>query len=130
MALTVLRSTGQIFCRMSLFGDLMFSCLDWSLGCLRGKVLCVCVYVCVYTRTLSHVQLHIPMDCSPPGSSVHRIFQARILELTIFYSRESSWTKDQTRVSCISCIDRRIFFFTTESPGKPMKYHINHILRV
>ena len=33
--------------------------------------------------TLSHfscVQLCDPMDCSPPGSSVHRIFQARILE--------------------------------------------------
>ena len=30
-----------------------------------------------------------PMDCSPPGSSVHRIFQARILEwLFIFYSKD------------------------------------------
>ena len=24
--------------------------------------------------------LHDPMDCSPPGSSIHRIFQARVLE--------------------------------------------------
>ena len=30
---------------------------------------------------LSHVQLFVtPLDCSPPGSSVHGIFQARILE--------------------------------------------------
>ena len=28
----------------------------------------------------SHVQLCGPIDCSPPGSSVHRIFPARILE--------------------------------------------------
>ena len=32
-----------------------------------------------------------PMDCSPPGSSVHGIFQVRILEwVAIFYSRGSS----------------------------------------
>ena len=32
-----------------------------------------------------------PMDCSPPGSSVHGIFQARILEwVAVSYSRESS----------------------------------------
>ena len=43
----------------------------------------------------------IPMDCSPPGSSVHGIFQARILEwVVIFYSRVSSWPRNQTCVSC------------------------------
>ena len=50
-----------------------------------------------------------PNDCSPPGSSVHGIFQARILEwVAIFYSRGSSWPRDQTRVSGISCIGRRV----------------------
>ena len=42
-----------------------------------------------------------PMDCSPPGSSVHEIFQARILEwVAISFSRGSSQPRDQTRVSC------------------------------
>ena len=37
------------------------------------------------------------MDCSPPGSSVHGILQARILEwVTISFFRESSQSKDQT----------------------------------
>ena len=41
-----------------------------------------------------------PMDCSPPGSSVHGILQARILEwVAIPFSRGSSWPKDQTWVS-------------------------------
>ena len=41
-----------------------------------------------------------PMDCSPPGSSVHGIFQARILEwVAISFSRVSSQPRDQTRVS-------------------------------
>ena len=43
-----------------------------------------------------------PMDCSLPGSSVHGIFQAIVLEwIAISFSRGSSQPKDQTRVSCI-----------------------------
>ena len=42
-----------------------------------------------------------PMDCSLPGSSVHGIFQARILEwVAISFSRESSWSKDWTCIFC------------------------------
>ena len=38
-----------------------------------------------------------PMDCGPPGSSVHGILQTRVLEwLAIPSSRESSWPRDQT----------------------------------
>ena len=41
------------------------------------------------------------MDCSQPGSSVHGILQARILEwVAIPFSRGSSWPRDRTRVSC------------------------------
>ena len=42
------------------------------------------------------------MDCSPFGSSVHEIFQVRILEqVTMLSSRASSWPRDQTCVSYI-----------------------------
>ena len=52
---------------------------------------------------LSHVQLFFDLvDCSPPGSSVHGILQARKLEwVAISFSRGSSWARDQTHVSCI-----------------------------
>ena len=45
-----------------------------------------------------------PMDCGPPGFSVHGIFQARILEwvATSFY-RGSSWLRDQT-LSLLNCM--------------------------
>ena len=57
------------------------------------------------------------MDCSLPGSSVHSVFQARILEwVTIPFSRGSSQPRDQTCFSCTSCIAGR--FFTNEPPGK------------
>ena len=46
-----------------------------------------------------------PINCSLPGSSVHEIFQARILEWdAISYSRESSLPRDQTCVSYIFCL--------------------------
>ena len=43
------------------------------------------------------------MDCSPPGSSVHGILQARVLEqIAISFSRGSSQLRDQTQVSRIA----------------------------
>ena len=44
-----------------------------------------------------------PVDCSPLSSSVHGIFQARILEwVAISFSRGPSWSRDRTQVSCIA----------------------------
>ena len=41
-----------------------------------------------------------PMDCNLPGSSIHGIFQARILDcIAISFSRGFSQPRDQTRVS-------------------------------
>ena len=60
---------------------------------------CVCMCVC----TQLCVTLCDPMDYSPPGSSVHGIFQARILEwVAIFFSRGSSLPRDWTCVSLMS----------------------------
>ena len=44
-----------------------------------------------------------PMDCNLPGSSIHEIFRARVLEwVAISFSRGSSWPRDQTWVSHIA----------------------------
>ena len=56
---------------------------------------------CVHAKLL---QLYLtpcdPMDCSPPGSSIHGILQARILEwVAMPSSRGSSWPRDQTHIS-------------------------------
>ena len=48
---------------------------------------------------------------APPGSSVHGILQARILELiTISFSRVSSWPMDRTLVTYVSCIGRQVLY--------------------
>ena len=73
------------------------------------------VHLCIHAKSLqSCLILCNPVDCSPPGFSVHGIFQARILKwVAISYYRGSSQPRDQTSVSCIAG-----GFFTTESSGK------------
>ena len=97
---------------------------------LRGKELLVlwqdchvpsgtCVGICVRERSVTQ-PCPTPcntMECSPPDSSVHGIFQARTLEwVAISFSRGSSQPRDQT---CISCIGRWILYHcvTWEPPG-------------
>ena len=49
--------------------------------------------------TQSSLSLCDPMDCSPPGSSVLGLLQARVLEwVAISFSRGSSWPRDWTQV--------------------------------
>ena len=74
----------------------------WELFCM-----CVCVLVAQSCLTLCD-----PMDCSPPGSSVHGILQARILEwVAILFSRNSSQHRGRTHVFCT---------------GRWILYHMSH----
>ena len=68
------------------------------------------LHVCVHAKSLqSCPTLCDPMDCSPPGSSVHGIFQARILEWVAIPSSRGSRLRNQTSLSYVSCIVRRVF---------------------
>ena len=63
-------------------------------------IMCVCAQ--------SYPTLCDPLDCSPPGFSVHGISQARILEqVAISSSRGSFWPRDRT---CSCCIGRWILY--------------------
>ena len=66
--------------------------------------LSVCVYDWLYPSLCN------PMDCRPPGSSVHGIFQARILARVAISFLRSSRPRDWTHVSCISCNGRRVLY--------------------
>ena len=60
----------------------------------------VCVGVCVHVLTQLYPTLCDPMKCGQPGSSVHGISQARILEwVAVSYSRGTFQPRDQTRIS-------------------------------
>ena len=75
--------------------------------------------------TLCHsvVSLWDPMNCSPPGSPVYGIFQARLLErVATSYSMRSFQPRAWTHISCIDG------FFTTELPGKSLvHYNCNYL---
>ena len=68
--------------------------------------MCVCAKLSQLCPTLCN-----PMNCSPPGSSVHGILQTRILEwVSISFSKGSSQPRDQTCVSYVSCIGRQVLY--------------------
>ena len=80
-----------------------FFLLLWQKCCFEFSVIKSCPTLCD------------PMDYRPPGSSVHVILQARIVEwVAISFSRGSSWLRGWTHVSCIA---RE--FFTTEPLWSP-----------
>ena len=108
----------------------LFPKRKWVLNINRivfGKIastMCVCVCVSIVEYLLNKISYdfliyslfnHVcsvaqscltlcdPMDGSLPGSSVHGLFQARILEwVAISFCRGSSWPRGQTWVSCIN----------------------------
>ena len=71
------------------------------------------------------------MDCSPPGSSVHGILQARILQQAVIsYSRGSSQLRHQTHISCIFCVGRQTLYHQHHlgSPIPSSSVHNNNSL--
>ena len=79
-----------------------------------GRKQCSWMYAKSFYVLVHHAQSCLtvcnPMDCSPPGSSVHGNFQARILDcVAILFSRGSSRPRDQNCVSCVSCIAGKFF---------------------
>ena len=68
------------------------------------------------------------VDCIPPGSSVHGILQARILEwVAMPSSRGSSQPRGQTCVSCFSCIGRQVLYHQRHL-GSPIIKYILYII--
>ena len=75
-----------------------------------GKISICCVHAYIVAQLC--LTLCNPMDCSLPGSSVHGIFQARVLKwVAISFSRRSSQPRDWTQVSCI--VGRRFTIWAT-----------------
>ena len=80
--------------------------IDLKVAWLRGNdvthILRTLVMCCVVSCSVVSDPCN-PIDCSPPGSSVHGIFQARIVEWVAFpFSRRSSQHMDQTQISHIA----------------------------
>ena len=81
-------------------------------------------HVCMCAKSLqSYLILCDPVDCSPPGSSVHGILQGRILEwVAMTSSKESSQPRDRTRVSLLHW---QAGSLPLSPPGKPIMWYTN-----
>ena len=94
-----------------------------------GHLSCgVTLHVCSVTQWCP--TLWAPMDCSMPGSCVHRILQARILQwVAISSSTGSSRSRDQTHMSCISCTGRRILYnWATWEAGYNINFNCSQLI--
>ena len=87
--------------------------------------MCVCVCVCVCMLVAqSCLTLCNSMNRSPPGSSVHRILQARILECAAMpSSKESSQPRNQASISCIAG-----WFFTHWATWEALMLSLNKFM--
>ena len=124
----------------------LYLCLFW---CLIYKVIVIIflnsVYLCKYTVLLFLFLTYFtpyvcvcclvmsnslqPMDCSLPGSSIHGILQARILEwVAISFSRGSSQPRNKTQVFCIA--GRCFTLWATGKATIPSKLGIRWYQRV
>ena len=106
----------------SVFWPLLLSCIN-SVFIKSSAVL---DFVRVHAKSLKSCQTFCnpmdcnPMDCSPPGSSVHGILQARLLEWVIMpSSRGSTWSRDWTRVS-LCLLHWQVGSLPLAPPGKPI----------
>ena len=114
---------------------LMCICMSLScLFCFTASPVCCPSLVSTVKESESEVAqscptLCNPMDCSLPGSSVHGIFQAIVLEwIAISFSRGSSWPRDWTRVSRI--VDRCFTIWATREVCTIMFYFHGWVVRL
>ena len=92
---------------------------DWPifLRCVSAHYYQMVQIVDMCEAAQSCLTLCIPLHCSPPGSSVHGVFQARLLEWAAMPSSKGSsrprdWPKDRTQVSPVSCTGRKVIYLS------------------
>ena len=109
-------------------------CRPWDSPGKNTGVGCHFLLQCMKVKSESEVAqscptLHDPMDCSPPGSSIHGIFQARVLEWgaiaftlkshthTYIHNASSLW-EERVRVGSDFCLTRRHGSFSHQCKPK------------
>ena len=108
-----------------------FKTLNYTVGVTTYEVtwLILRLRLCMSAKLLqSCLTLCDPMDCSPPGSSVHGILQARILEwVAMPSSRGSSQSRNWTSISCVSYIGRQVLYCECHLGRVRVKYGFREI---
>ena len=94
----------------------------------KNKFSTKCMSSCINTLSVclsaqSCLTLYTPMNYSLPGSSVHGILQARILEgIVDSSSKQSPQSRDRSHVSYVSCIGRQNLYHTGGQSAKSQSH--------
>ena len=68
--------------------------------------------MCLHAKLFqSRLTLCNPMDCSPPGSLVHGILQAKVLEWVAMPSSRGIFPTQAWKLHLVSCIDRQALYY-------------------
>ena len=103
----------------SFFGKIFIGILLNARKC--SRLLCVCA-----KSLQSFLTLCDPTDYSPPGSSVHGILQAKILErVAVPFSGGSSQPCNRICISYVSWIDRQILYYRRHLGSPKLLWNIN-----
>ena len=130
-SLGIIRANSNQIFLFGLYSKAGWPCPGPTITGLYVKARVVCLSFSLFKVAQSCPTLCDPVDCSPPGSSIHGILQASILEWdAISFSRGSSQLRDRTQVSHTAgrhfnlCATREAPFFSTsllfQSPGETM----------
>ena len=98
--------------------DLYKDIMGWDL--INGACFSACMLLLLLLSLFSRVWLYDPMDCSPPGFSVHGILQARILEWVAIFSSRGLPNPGIEPMSPESPALQHADSLPTELPGKPL----------
>ena len=97
-------------------------------ACLNSARAIHVYHFCCCLVVKSRLTLCDPTDCSSPGSSIHGISQARILQWVAISSSRGSRPSDRTRVSSVSSIGRKILYLWDTSEALCIAYQTpNHL---
>ena len=101
----------------------------WAQSLVRGTKVSQAMKVKESEVVQSHPTLCDPVVCSSPGSSVHGILQATILEwVAISFSRGSSQPRDWTRISCIA--GRHFILWATREPTLSLQFRMFNLINL
>ena len=115
-----------VFCQTSIWINRKYTYISFplsmSIGLFSRSVSLLCAGLCLVAQ--SCLTLCDPMDCSPPGSSIQGILQARILEWVARPScMGSSWPRDRTQFLQLPQCRQNLYRWATMEAQVPFKIY-------
>ena len=94
----------------------------WKFSVRKLFILKVFSHLCVCAQSLSHIWLCDPMDCSPPGSSVHGISQGKNTGVGCLFRLQGVFPTQGSNPPLLCLLHWLVGSLPLEPPGEPFSY--------